>query len=553
VSPFLRIAAAFALVAMPGCESLSDLSSTESDAGSSGGNVEDTGAIGEALSVRADESTADVFPGEAVVVGIEIIRGAAFAGAVTLTVDTPPAGVKVAGALVASSVTRAELTFEAAPNAVFGTSEIVVNAASADGQHRAQTKLSLRIVARPGTLDTSFGSGGSVITAAAPNGQDFANGMTIQPDGKILVVGTTQTGAALPAGYDMLVLRYDANGVLDATFGDNGKVVLAPSTKEDYANGVVVLPDGKIVVAGHSMFASDLDIVLVKLLENGTKDASFGTNGVARLAVATSHEYSLGLGVQSDGKLVVFGEGDVGTALSQDFLVARFLSDGKPDNSFDGDGRATMAMGTGEDWGVSGVIQPDGKLVVAGSDASNGFAIARWTTNGQPDASFGTGGKVLTPIGGNSEGEAMALQTDGKIVMVGGSRASNNVPYSTTLVRYLADGKLDPSFGKDGILVETTIGACYAWSVQVQSDGKIVVLGEVYDPGTSSDNFAVWRYLPNGDRDPTFGTNGLVISTVVPGNDNAYTSVLQADGKILGAGRAAGTNGYDVAVARYWP
>ncbi len=197
------------------------------------------------------------------------------------------------------------------------------------------------------------------------------------------------------------------------------------------------------------------------------------------------------MAIQSDGKIVVAEPYNNGSDL--DFAVARYNSDGSLDTSFDGDGKVTTDIDSG-DAALAMVIQSDGKILLAGYGGGyKYFALARYNSDGSLDNTFGTGGKVTTDIGGSYDlVYDIAIQSDGKIIVTGDSYNGN---YDFALARYTSNGSLDLSFDGDG-KVTTPIGGGndYAYDIAIQSDGKIVVAG--YSDNGSNDDFALVCYWP---------------------------------------------------------
>ena len=213
--------------------------------------------------------------------------------------------------------------------------------------------------------------------------------------------------------------------------------------------------------------------------------------------------------IQSDGKIVAAGES------TDNFAVVRYTTAGVLDTTFSTDGKVTTAIGSREDAAYAVAVQSDGKIVAAGKgdsgtaqeDPNADFAVVRYTTAGALDNGFSTDGKVITDIGTNSvdEARAVAIQSDGKIVVAGSSGGDFAV------VRYTTAGALDTTFSTDG-KVTTDIGTNsvdWATAVAIQSDGKIVVAGYVGDIEDGGE-FAVVRYNTDGSLDTTFGGDGKV-------------------------------------------
>lgn len=233
---------------------------------------------------------------------------------------------------------------------------------------------------------------------------------------------------------------------------------------------------------------------------------------------------------------------------------------GSLDLSFSSDGKDTLAIGSfGSDFGRSVAIQSDGKIVVAG-ESSNGtsfdFAVVRYKSDGTLDNSFSSDGKVTTGIVDDDKAYSVAIQSNGKIVVAGWS--GNGPDYNFALARYDSTGTLDNTFGVGGI-VTTDFGgnSDQAHSVAIQSDGKIVAAGVWIDdtnPNVAYSEFALARYDSTGTLDNTFGSGGKVTTSIGSGNDHGYSVAIQNDGKIIVAGFAQDTNTVfvqDFALVRY--
>ncbi|MEV0170217.1 calcium-binding protein [Streptomyces sp. NPDC050803] len=270
----------------------------------------------------------------------------------------------------------------------------------------------------------------------------------------------------------------------------------------------------------------------------GDLDPSFGDGGkvyVYNGLVSTGYDLAL----QSDDKIVTVGLSQDAGWLTTDFSVMRHHTDGSIDTSFGTGGEVLTDFDGAEDYANAVVVQGDGRIVVAGS-SNYAFALARYNPDGSPDTGFGTDGRLTTDLGGPSEVQAVAVQSDGKIVAAG--RAGG----AFAVARYLPDGGLDPAFG-DGGLVTTSFeaGGAAGQDLALQPDGRIVVAGRA---GTSGSDFALARYNTDGSLDTGFGTGGRV-TTAFAGEEEVRGVAVQPDGRIVAAGRT----GFDVALARYNP
>ena len=393
-----------------------------------------------------------------------------------------------------------------------------------------------------GSLDSSFGSDGKVITVFGTSNES-ANSIAIQSNGKIVVAGSSSNGT----NNEFAVARYNTDGFLDSSFSSDGKVTTAIGSNAD-AYSVAIQSDGKIVVAGNAIIEGRDEIAVARYNTDGSLDSSFDSDGKVTTTIGEA-DYATSVVVQSDGKIVVAGSSATGG--DSNFALIRFNTDGSLDLSFDSDGKVTTPIGSSIDEAYSVAIQSNGKIVVAGY-ADNGaqrvFAVARYNTDGSLDSSFNSDGKVTTAIGSDDLAKSVAIQSDGKIVVAGSSSNGSNDDFA--LIRYNTDGSLDSSFASDGKAI-TVFGSSgeSANSVALQSDGKIVVAG-------SSDNgaqrvFAVARYSADGSLDSSFDSDGKV-TTAIGSGDFAFSVAIQSDGKIVVVGSS--TNGSyddDFAILRY--
>jgi uncharacterized delta-60 repeat protein len=361
----------------------------------------------------------------------------------------------------------------------------------------------------------------------------------------------------------MLVVRYNPNGTLDSTFGSGGKVI-TDFGLTDIVRSVAIQPDGKIVVAGdtYDIVTAFGQYALARYNPDGSLDASFGSGGLVTSFFGGQGCAANAIALQPDGKIIVAGEETVnfiiGDSGDLDFAVARYNTDGSLDSTFGSGGVVTTDYFHLSDTATSVRLQPDGKIVAVGSSEQSStffnFAVVRYLPNGALDSGFGRQGKVFTDLRRqNGEGAAAAvLQADGKIVTGGYAfGGTGNDPF--VLVRYNSNGKVDSTFGRNGIMtinfgrvLQSTGG------LAVQPDGKIVAVGSSSGE-SSADDFLISRILPTGQLDSSFGTGGKVTTSFGNLNGGSFATALQSDGKIVAVGFQA-TNtpkGVDLAVARY--
>ncbi|HET7487172.1 MAG TPA: Calx-beta domain-containing protein [Acidimicrobiales bacterium] len=402
--------------------------------------------------------------------------------------------------------------------------------------------------AAAGNVDPSFGSAGKVTTSFGA-GDDEANGVAVQPDGKIVVAGFASNGS----NDDFALTRYNADGTLDATFGTGGKVLTDfGTTTGDQANAVALQPDGKIVAAGISTGTTD-DVAVARYNSNGTLDTTFGTGGKLVTDVGGGADSGNAVALQPDGRIVVAGDTFPPSSNSR-FLVVSYKPSGALDTSFGSTGVVTTDVGSGDDQALAVALSSGGGVVAAGyaTNAGTGsdFALVRYTAAGAPDTSFGTNGKVTTdfPTNAGDVANGVVVQPDGKVVAAGSTDAGTG---DFAVARYLANGALDSSFGTGGRVTTDIGGAEDAGTAAVlQADGKLVVAG-VDGAADPNDGFAVVRYNTAGGIDPNFDTDGKNVTSLTSGADGATAVALQPDGKIVAAGYANLGGTADFGVVRY--
>ena len=451
--------------------------------------------------------------------------------------------------LVGTFVCRPVPAGPAVGNATF------LSAAHAARQHEAPEAV--------GDLDPSFGNGG-IATADFFGAYDAATALAMQPDGKIVLAGITYHGSTVSSA-DFALARYNADGSPDQGFGVAGKLTSDFFGNYDQANGVAIQPDGKIVVAGtagHSFATSDF--ALARYNPDGTLDTTFGSGGKQTTDFFGFQDSAFSVVIQPDAKIVLGGYAHHGDDVStSDFALARYNPDGSLDQSFGAGGKLTTDFSGSTDTAYRLAIQTDGALVLAGltfdrSSNSDDFAVARYDPDGSLDQSFGAGGKQTTDFfGGFDYAAGLAIQPDGKIVLGGvAAHGTTAAAYDFALVRYNQDGSLDQTFGTGGKQTTDLFGdGDGATGVAIQADGKIVLAGYA-SHGSSVADLALARYNPDGSLDQTFGTAGLRTTNLLGNtddNDTARALAIQPDGKIVVAGNTQRglTTVVDFAVARY--
>lgn len=405
-----------------------------------------------------------------------------------------------------------------------------------------------------GEIDTTFGLNGKVVTGFGSN-NNAANAIAFQPDGKFIVGGTYVSNHG---ENDFALIRFNSDGTLDTTFGSDGKVVTDFNNNNyNYINSIYVLTDGKIMVTGASgMVSLSSKLTIVRYNNDGTIDTSFGNNGKLMSSLIPFTVFGNKLVFQPDGKFLITSVKQYNFDPNYYFGVERYTPDGILDTTFGIEGQAVSSFGTGQSIPVSLALQPDGKIVVVGRyqpTNARQTAIMRFTADGVIDTSFDGDGKVVTNFGNGSVSEGMEVfvNPDGKIIVAGIVHTS---PRNFGLVQYNSNGSLDTSFDSDGKAM-TALTDFYEniSSITKQSDGKFLVVIRSDNSALTSSDFVVRRFNSSISLDTTFGINGQISTTFDIGLNQSQSAGIAADGKIMVVGKSTLTEvgNSDFAIARY--
>lgn len=387
------------------------------------------------------------------------------------------------------------------------------------------------------------------------------------------------------------------DGQLDADFSADGMQFTAAGPYLAEAFDVVQLPNGYLLVAGNAMAAmSDDGIAVVKYVPDGELDASFGNAGIVYMEPGTGHQYCYAMAVQDDGKIIVTGATQESFA-QQHVLLVRLNADGTPDMDFADAGIARIPLGTGSATGYDVSILTNGKIAVAGTVVNGGNSdlfILQLNSDGALDTDFGSNsGFSLLDLGSSDSGLAMDIDGSGNFIVAGTTTGLDGL-----VARFLPDGTLDSTFGTDGHSVlaldlsslrmgmvvqqdrillcgpfgagiafgglnsdgsfDTTIGPdgitgidsdgynLNAYTMALQADGKLLFAGK------GEDSALLYRYELGSGGDPTFGTGGIVINGAASTTASAVNKVLvQADNRIVVVGRAIRDGKQKFYVARH--
>lgn len=419
---------------------------------------------------------------------------------------------------------------------------------------------------QPGTLDASWATlspqGAGKLLTSFGNSNDVSQAMVLQPDGKVIQVGhcnASTNGSIL----SVCIARFLANGTPDTSFNGSGQIKATYNGATEFGPVAAALrSDGKLVVAGRCVPVSASAFCLLRFTGSGALDTGFGNGGFAHGgAFATGGQSASQMTLQPDGKIIVVGSCQ--GASTYDFCVQRFLPDGGIDTSFNNaTGSIIVDMNGNTDFANAVAVQSDGKIVVAGGCSNGGvylYCAIRFLTNGTVDSGFGQSGKFIATASGGAQ--ALALQADGKMLL--GGQCSHTVGQflkgDFCVLRISAAGALDTTFGSGGQVL-TTVGSFgnSIDSIAVQADGRIVLAGRCGNGGNNSAaDICLQRLSPEGALDTTFNGTGVVTTPIGSGGFYFLYSprasvALQADGRILAASSCPGGNGdYDFCSVRY--
>jgi uncharacterized delta-60 repeat protein len=393
-----------------------------------------------------------------------------------------------------------------------------------------------------GCLDQTFGIGGIATTQAVATDNNLSPGKgAVQSDGKILELGDAHLN--IGNSFSDVVIRLDAFGNLDTSFASGGFLYMnwnGPNGTHGFAFAITtqfVASDEKIIVAGS---AASGGLRVDRYNSDGSADTSFGTNGRATI---TNGGYALTVKVQPDGKILTIG--DVG-------VMARLNANGTPDLSF-GSGGVVQTSLNARTLG----LQSTNKILTCGGTLSgkSGLFLARYNPNGTIDTGFGVSGKLAV--------EQCSIKVDPTDRILLGGTVVQSVVKKTTYTnlavrRLLANGASDQSFGNLGLAAVDFAGFSEnLWKVEMQSDGKILLVADVNATATNKVG-GVARFNSNGTLDAAFGNNGRVMTDFSPSTEYTRDGMIQLDPicgceKIVIVGTAE-LSGIDYAVAaRYTP
>ena len=424
-----------------------------------------------------------------------------------------------------------------------------------------------------GSLDASFDGDGKtrINYGTVPGGtattSDFAWRMTLDGQGRVVLAGSSN----LSGTGQFAVARLTTAGALDTTFGGGDGIFAEPLSAAPgfggSAYGITHDPAGRVLISGvGGPDSRNGEFVVARFNPGGALDSSFDADGWTITPFRSSHDWAVGLDVTNDGKIVAGGyTTGVSATETTDAAAVRYNDDGSLDTTFGPDGTGkTVFNNVARNELVNDMdVDSQGRIVLGGRSGgsgigSPGYAFAvRFTPGGLPDAGFGAGG--LAESQEMDEVLGVAVRPANDFVVLGGADTPPNGGFDDfALLRLDASGFPDPAFGPDfnGIVRTDFVGPGWniATSVAVQPDGRFVVGGWVLSNNSTDRDIALARYLPDGTLDGTFGTGGRVVLDVAHGHDSVSAVAVDGQGRILATGFTTGAGGdEDIMVVRFNP
>jgi uncharacterized delta-60 repeat protein len=385
---------------------------------------------------------------------------------------------------------------------------------------------------------------------------DVAYSLALDQQGNVYVAGETYGNG----NNDLGVIKLNASGVLDNTFGENGKAIIDISGNSyDTANFLALDEQGNVYVAGYTNAngSFNYDFGVIKLDSSGVLDSEFGVDGKAIIDIGANFDVAYSLALDEQGNVYVAGFANVNG--SDDFVVIKLNASGELDNTFSVDGKAIIDLsGNSRDTAYSLALDQQGNVYVAGHTIANGsfnydFGVIKLIASGELDTSFGENGKAIIDFSGNSFDRAFSLVLDqqGNVYVAGYTNANGLYNQDFVVIKLDASGVLDTSFGENGKANIDLSGnsSDLAYSLALDEQGNVYVAGYTIANGSFNYDFGVIKLDASGVLDSGFGDDGKAIIDL-SGNslDKAFYLALDEQGNVYVAGEtnANGSNDFGV-------
>lgn len=392
---------------------------------------------------------------------------------------------------------------------------------------------SMVVNAQSGSLDNTF-NGNGIVTGNYTSGNNSADAMVIQPDGKIIVAGGTGLASSVKIG----VSRYNADGSLDTSFAVNGKRDFSSGWIKSFVKDIKLQQDGKIVMGGYRWNNSTGDFIMVRLNPDGSFDTTFGTNGIAIIDGGQT-EVAESFDIDSNGDYIISGY------IEDDFAMAKVKSNGTLDIDFGNGGWVITPFSDFASYSHDTIVSSiDGRIILGGMILDGyqnkyEYALAVYLSNGNLDTTFGDQGILHFHVGTDNDFGMRILQLNNGQILIGGHSwyATSPLRYEVAVARLNANGSLDTTYGTNGIFKARLVanGTSYLSGMTLQDDGKLVLTATANEAGDY--NFGLARATANGQLDTTFGQGGKIF-THIPNSTygESYNVGIEPDGKIVVSG-----------------
>lgn len=410
----------------------------------------------------------------------------------------------------------------------------------------ASILISKDIQAQQGTLDTTFHSTGKLVLASSQS-NEYANAIAVQADSGMIITGFSETTTT--NGNDIIVGRILSDGTMDSLFGTNGWVVYDHAGFSDYAYDVDLQTDGKIVVSGAvSSTSVNKEFFVMRLNTNGTFDTTFASTGKKVFQISTGDDFVSEAVIQIDGKIVLGGYSNSPTNSSSSATFVRLNVDGSLDSTFGTGGISQPDNSTQFERVNDFVLKPNGSFIAVGYSGTTFYLAESWgiLSDGTVDSSYGVNGRKII----NGMNFANAIGEFNNQYYICGTTAS--VTQSGIIVAINDIGNDISSFGNAGTTsITMNLGVTYS-DLEIQSDGKVVTVGRTkLAQSTPAPDIIISRFNLSGIPDVSFGTNGhAVIDLANNSNDNSFSIDIQSEDKIVACGVATQASNDDMCIVR---
>lgn len=370
---------------------------------------------------------------------------------------------------------------------------------------------------------------------------DVINDIAIQSDKKIVATGVAFTPSW---NIDVKIIRLNENGTLDATFGTGGIVNYTPadlSYYEAHAMAVVIQTDGKILVAGGVLNSSAIfEVLLIRLNTDGSFDNTFGTNGVSVTSIVGGNDMAQDVIVDEAGKILIAGTAD-NTEFNVAPMLARFNNDGSIDNTFAAGGSMLMPVVAMDNEFTSICLQDDGKILASGHYSTTDWRyrtlLARYNADGSIDPSFADNGVSIIDVNGIDD-EFFGMEINSQgEIIAGGFSNHSNSSFDMLLMKFDTNGNPVTDFGTNGIVEFHHSAYNVIYDLKIQPDDKIVVTGSIGEFAPGDNDWALLRFKDDGSIDNEFGTDGLVLTQFFGEQDEAQSLAISGNEHIYVGGK----------------